>query len=105
MTQTNKVNIYMLRVGDSTPLLQWLDHDNPTNGDAGTVAAVVNDTWFPNSGLNWSGSNLTSPYYWVITRADQQLDGSIQPQSTFTAVRKFDLAAILTFREGLIGSC
>ena len=81
----------MLRVGDSTPVLQWLQHDNPTNGDAGTVAAAVNDTWFPNAGLNWSGSNQTSPYYFVITRADQELDGSIQPQATFSAVRKLTL--------------
>ncbi|VDC04499.1 unnamed protein product [Peniophora sp. CBMAI 1063] len=87
LTQTNKVNIYMFRVGESEPLLQWLDHDNPTNGDAGTVAATVNDTWFPNSGLNWSGSNQTSPYYFVLTRNDAELDGSIQPQSTFTAVQ------------------
>lgn len=91
MTQTNLVNIYMLRVGDSTPLLSWINQSNPTNGDAGTVAAVVNDTWFPNSGLDWSGGNQTSPYYFVLTRADQELDGSIQPQATFTAVRKLDL--------------
>ena len=86
----------MLRVGDSTPVLQWLNHINPTNGDAGTLPVEVNDTWFPDAGLNWSGSNLTSPYYFVLTRNDQELDGSIQPQATFTAVRKFGFPVILT---------
>ncbi|KZV62465.1 hypothetical protein PENSPDRAFT_591369 [Peniophora sp. CONT] len=87
LAQTNLVNIYMFRVGDSTPLLSWINQTNPTNGDAGTVAAQVNDTWFPNSGLNWSGSNQTSPYYFILTRNDEQLDGSVQPQPTFTAVQ------------------
>jgi hypothetical protein len=47
----------------------------------------VNDTWFGAEGLTWSGSNISLPYYWVIIRSDQTLDGSQISQSVFTAVQ------------------
>lgn len=99
LDQTNKVNVYLLHAGTNDIIFQWLDQDNPTTGDAGTVAAPVNDSWFPNGGTGWSGANITRPYYFVITRADQNLDGSQTPQSTFSAVRMYSQTSLIPCRH------
>ena len=65
-----------------------LDQLNP-RGRAGAVTAQVNDTWFPDGGLGWSGTNISYPFYWVITRANVSPNDTTTPQATFTAVREW----------------
>ncbi|KAI0036468.1 hypothetical protein K488DRAFT_10513, partial [Vararia minispora EC-137] len=97
LTQTNLVNIYLLRAGTNEIVLSWLNQQNPTNGLAGNIGVDVGDVWFPNNGTSWSGSNITTPLYFVITRADQGLDGSQVPQETFSAVQT-------TFADSVVSS-
>ena len=59
---------------------------NPFN-QAGVLRTQVNDTWFGTDGLNWSGSDVNFPFYWVLIRSDDTLDGSQIAQSIFTAVQ------------------
>jgi hypothetical protein len=88
LTQTNLVNIYLFHAESGIMVLSVLNEINPF-GRAGSIAQQVNDTWFPNKGLDFNGTPTSYPYYWVITRADATLDGSEVPQATFSAVREY----------------
>ena len=66
---------------------QWLGVENDPS-KAGSFNAQVNDTWLGSEGDQWNGSDLSFPFYWVITDATEGLDGSQIPQATFTAVRE-----------------
>ena len=72
-------------------VLNVLNETNPF-GRAGSIAQQVNDSWFPNGGLDFNGTPIIYPYYWVITRADVTLDGTEVPQATFSAVREYPLS-------------
>jgi hypothetical protein len=85
--QTNRVNIYLFHADSGLQVLSVINQTNPT-GLAGSIAKQVNDSWFPDGGLNYNGSPISYTYYWVITRSDVSLDGTEIPQSTFTAVRE-----------------
>ncbi|KAK0504087.1 hypothetical protein EDD18DRAFT_1344973 [Armillaria luteobubalina] len=85
-TQTNEVNVYLFRADSRQQLLFFPNQTNPRN-QAGSLTAQVNDTWFGTGGADWSGSNLTYTFYWVVTRNDSELDGSELTQSHFTAVQ------------------
>lgn len=87
LTQTNLVNIYLFHADSRTEVLSIMNVTNPF-GQAGQIARQVNDLWFPNGGVNFAGSSISYPYYWVITRSDKTLDGTEIPQATFSAVRK-----------------
>ncbi|TFY81920.1 hypothetical protein EWM64_g2098 [Hericium alpestre] len=97
ITQTNLVNIYLFHGDSGQQILQMLNHTNP-RGLVGSVTAQVNDSWFPNGGLGWSDSNISYPYFWVITRADVGLDGRQIPQSTFSAVQTTFADAVTSSR-------
>lgn len=84
--QTNRVNIYLFHADSGLQVLSVINQTNPT-GLAGSIAKQVNDSWFPDGGLNYNGSPISYTYYWVITRSDVSLDGTEIPQSTFTAVQ------------------
>ena len=86
-SQTNLINLYLFHADSGDEVLRVTNQINPT-GLAGSMAKQVNDSWFPNGGLNFNGSPVAYTYYWVITRADQTLDGTEIPQATFTAVRE-----------------
>ncbi|KAA1479980.1 hypothetical protein DENSPDRAFT_789777 [Dentipellis sp. KUC8613] len=102
ITQTNLVNIYLFHGDSGQQILQILNHNNP-RGLVGSVTAQVNDSWFPDSGLGWSGHNISYPYYWVITRADKGLDGDQIPQSTFSAVQT-TVADVVTSSRASVSS-
>jgi hypothetical protein len=87
LTQTNLVNIYLFHADSGYEVLRVTNEINPF-GRAGSIAKQVNDSWFPNGGVSYSGSSISYPYYWVITRSDKTLDGTESPQATFSAVRK-----------------
>ncbi|KAF8272008.1 hypothetical protein EI94DRAFT_1697803 [Lactarius quietus] len=86
LTQTNRVNIYLFHADSGDEVLRVTNETNPF-GIAGSLSQQVNDSWFPNGGLNFNGSAISYPYYWVITRADVTLDGTELPQATFSAVQ------------------
>ncbi len=87
LTQFNRVNIYLFHADSGDEILRVTNETNPF-GRAGSIAKQVNDSWFPNGGVNFNGSPISYPYYWVITRADKTLDGTEIPQATFSAVRE-----------------
>lgn len=87
LTQTNLVNIYLFHADSRTQVLQIVNVTNPF-GQAGQIAKQVDDLWFPDGGVDFNGSSISYPYYWVIIRSDKTLDGTEIPQATFTAVRK-----------------
>lgn len=86
LTQTNLVNIYLFHADSGDLVLRVTNETNPF-GRAGSIAKQVNDSWFQNGGLNFNGSAISYPYYWVITRSDKTLDGTEIPQATFSAVQ------------------
>ncbi|TFK24408.1 hypothetical protein FA15DRAFT_704626 [Coprinopsis marcescibilis] len=84
--QFNRVNIYLFRGDSQQEVLSFLDYPNPTDR-AGFVTAQVNDSWFGPDAERWSGENISYPFYWAITRADEVLDGNQFPQATFSAIQ------------------
>ncbi|KAJ6477163.1 hypothetical protein C8R47DRAFT_655493 [Mycena vitilis] len=95
--QTERVDIYLFH-GDSLEQILFIpDQVNPT-GQAGSIARQVNDTWWGTRGVNWAGSNISYPFYWLISRAGEPLsDGTQQPQTTFSAVQT-------TFADSVLAS-
>jgi hypothetical protein len=87
LTQTNLVNIYLFHADSGLEVLRVTNETNPF-GRAGSIAKQVDDLWFANGGLNFNGSSISYPYYWVITRSDATLDGTEIPQATFSALRE-----------------
>ncbi|KAF9005395.1 hypothetical protein BDQ17DRAFT_1423898 [Cyathus striatus] len=97
LTQTNRVNIYLFRADSRQQVTSFTNQANPTNM-AGMITAQVDDLWFGTDGANWNGSNVSFPFYWIITRADVSLDdGNALPQATFSAVQT-------TFADSIIAS-
>ena len=86
ITQTNLVDIFLFRADSQQQILNFTNQSNPTN-QSGVLRTQVNDTWFGTDGLDWSGSNRSFPYCWVIIRSDSTLDGSQISQPIFTAVQ------------------
>ncbi|KAH9969696.1 hypothetical protein BC827DRAFT_1257544 [Russula dissimulans] len=85
-TQFNLVNIYLFHADSGQQVLSVMNETNPV-GRAGQIFQQVDDTWFPSGGVDWHGSNISYPFYWVITRSDKTLDGTESPQATFSAVQ------------------
>jgi len=86
-TQFNLVNIYLFHADSRQLVLSIKNETNPV-GRAGQTCQQVDDRWFTNGGVDWRGSNISYPFFWVITRSDKTLDGTEVPQATFSAVRK-----------------
>lgn len=86
LTQINLVDIYLFRGDSRREVLSFKNQPNPQN-QAGWIRAQVDDRWFGEDGLEWSGGNKSYPFYWVIIRSDKTLDGNEIPQSIFTAVQ------------------
>ncbi|KAJ7134405.1 hypothetical protein C8R44DRAFT_662814 [Mycena epipterygia] len=96
-TQTDRVNIYLFH-GDSQQQILFFENVlNPT-GQAGSITAQVNDSWWGDRGTNWDGTNISYPFFWIMSRSDQSLDaGTQKPQTTFSAVQT-------TFADSVIAS-
>ncbi|KAJ7726489.1 hypothetical protein B0H16DRAFT_265063 [Mycena metata] len=95
--QTNRVDIYLFHGDSLEQIFLIANHVNPT-GQAGSVTAQVNDTWWGTRGANWAGSNISYPFYWLIARAGEPLsDGTEKPQTTFSAVQT-------TFADSILSS-
>jgi hypothetical protein len=94
ITQTNRVDIYLFHGDSLTQLLHYPNQINPTD-QAGMITAQVNDSWWGDNGSKWNGSNITYPFYWLLSRSDEPLDGSQLPQTVFHAVRE-SLPAFIT---------
>ncbi|KAF4617613.1 hypothetical protein D9613_005617 [Agrocybe pediades] len=95
LTQTNLVDVFLFRADSQQQVTSWPAHPNPTDR-AGSISAQVNDTWFGQDGFNFSGKNVSFPYYFVIIRSDKTLDGNQIPQSTFTAVQTAPLDSVVS---------
>ncbi|KAF8802120.1 hypothetical protein BYT27DRAFT_7113063 [Phlegmacium glaucopus] len=87
ITQINLVDIFLFHADTQEQILHLPNQSNPIGHEAGVIRAQVNDSWFGTDGLNWSGSNVSYPYYWVIIRSDRTLAGNQVPQTIFTAVQ------------------
>ncbi|KAK7048187.1 hypothetical protein R3P38DRAFT_1853750 [Favolaschia claudopus] len=96
-TQTNRVNIYLFH-GDSLEQILFFRNVLNPQGQAGSITAQVNDSWWGNRGANWDGQNISYPFFWIMSRSDQSLDdGTQKPQATFQAVQT-------TFADSVIAS-
>ena len=98
LTQINRVDVYLFRADSREQVLVLRDQPNPST-QAGVVTAVVDDRWFGSQGASWNGENVSYPFYWVIKRSDQQLNGDEFPQSTFTAVQTTYLDSVASSRS------
>lgn len=72
------------------------------------IGVLPQDDWFPTE-TSWNeGTNLTIPYFFVITTAGSQLTGAEQHQATFTVVQTAApstlIAASLSSASGLAAS-
>jgi hypothetical protein len=90
ITPKNLVDIYLFH-GDSLEQVLFFPNVQNPSDQAGYMTSAVNDTWFGAKGLQWNGSNISMPFYWVLTPSGEGLDGSEIPQATFTAVREYHL--------------
>ncbi|KAJ7729658.1 hypothetical protein DFH07DRAFT_895467 [Mycena maculata] len=96
-TQTDRVNIYLFH-GDSQEQILFFENQVNPRGQAGSVTAQVNDSWWGDRGTNWDGTNISYPYFWIMSRSDESLDDGTQiPQATFTAVQT-------TFADSVLAS-
>ncbi|KAJ6619555.1 hypothetical protein B0H10DRAFT_1172537 [Mycena sp. CBHHK59/15] len=96
-TQTDRVNIFLFHGDSQQQILAFENVINP-KGQAGSITAQVNDSWWGNRGTNWDGTNISYPFFWIMSRSDQLLDeGTQKPQTTFTAVQT-------TFADSVIAS-
>lgn len=86
--QTEKVNIYLFRADSGRQVLSIRNKTNPV-GTAGYLAQQVNDSWWGDEGVNWSGTNISYPFYWIVTRNDKELDGTESTQPIFSAIRAY----------------
>ena len=84
--QTELVNLYVFHADSGDQVLNMTNVTNPS-GTAGEIHVQVDDRWFGSRGLAWDGSNISFPFYWLITRNDRPIENTDIPQSTFTAVR------------------
>ncbi|KXN84603.1 hypothetical protein AN958_12284 [Leucoagaricus sp. SymC.cos] len=98
LTQTNEVDIYLFRGDSKQQILHQTNYTNPF-GSAGSYPAQVNDTWFGADGEQWNGTNVSFPFYWVITRSDRGLDGSQISQPIFSAVQTTFLDSVVASRS------
>ncbi|KAJ7081572.1 hypothetical protein B0H15DRAFT_450609 [Mycena belliarum] len=86
-TQAERVDVYLFHGDSLEQILFWPSLVNP-KGQAGSVPAQVNDSWWGDRGSNWAGQNISYPFYFLISRAGEPLsDGTQKPQTTFSAVQ------------------
>ncbi|KAJ6455429.1 hypothetical protein C8R45DRAFT_592949 [Mycena sanguinolenta] len=97
--QTERVDIYLFHGDSQEQILSILDEVNPA-GQAGHVSRQVNDTWWGTRGANWDGTNISYPFYWLIARHGESLDdGTLIPQTTFSAVQTTFADSVLATRS------
>lgn len=85
--QTNAVNLYLFHADTDEMVLNFTNVENPANL-AGQKHVHIDDRWWGARGDNWSGQNVSFPFYWLITRNDRDITNTDKPQATFVAVRK-----------------
>ncbi|KAJ7069966.1 hypothetical protein C8F01DRAFT_1114778 [Mycena amicta] len=86
-TQTDRVNIFLFHGDSQEQILAFSNIVNP-KGQAGSITAQVNDSWWGDRGANWDNANISYPFFWIMSRSDKSLsDGTQLPQATFTAVQ------------------
>ncbi|KAJ7935441.1 hypothetical protein B0H13DRAFT_1590604 [Mycena leptocephala] len=95
-TQTDRVNIYLYHGDSQQQILAFQNVLNPKR-QAGSITAQVNDSWWGDRGSNWKGANISYPFFWIMSRSDQPLDGTQKPQATFQAVQT-------TFADSVLAS-
>ncbi|KAI0643162.1 hypothetical protein C8Q79DRAFT_981893 [Trametes meyenii] len=94
--QTELVNIYLFHADSDEQVLNVTNVENPVNL-SGNRHFQVDDRWWGARGAQWSGQNVSFPFYFIITRNDRPLDNNAIPQATFTAVQT-------TFADSIIAS-
>ncbi|KAF7357401.1 hypothetical protein MSAN_01336100 [Mycena sanguinolenta] len=97
--QTERVDIYVFHGDSQEQVLVMSNQVNPS-GRAGHVSQQVNDTWWGTRGANWDGTNISYPFYWLIARHGESLDdGTLIPQTTFSAVQTTFADSVLATRS------
>ncbi|KAF8904137.1 hypothetical protein CPB84DRAFT_1677560 [Gymnopilus junonius] len=94
-SQFNLVDVFLFRADSQEQILHFPQQTNPSD-QAGSVSGQVNDTWFGTDGLKFNGTHTSFPFYWVVIRSDQTLDGNQIPQPIFTAVQTTILDSVAT---------
>ncbi|TRM64000.1 hypothetical protein BD626DRAFT_547755 [Schizophyllum amplum] len=84
--QRDLVDIYLFQGDTLDQILYFSDVINP-QFEAGVIRAQVNDSWWGDRGSNWDGSNISYPFYWVVTPAGNGLDGTETTQTIFSAIQ------------------
>ncbi|KAH9924269.1 uncharacterized protein BXZ73DRAFT_50604 [Epithele typhae] len=84
--QTNLVNLFVVQADTGVIVWNATNVTNPAN-ISGLKHAQVDDAWFGDQGLHFSGKNRSFPFYWLITRNDREITNTDVPQATFTAVQ------------------
>ncbi|KAF7365611.1 hypothetical protein MVEN_00434600 [Mycena venus] len=102
--QTERVDIYLFHGDSLEQVLAIPDQVNPSE-QAGFVRRQVDDTWWGTRGANWNGSNISYPFYWLIARHGESLDdGTLKPQTTFSAVQTTFADSVLATRSSSLSS-
>ncbi|KAJ7366288.1 hypothetical protein DFH08DRAFT_797282 [Mycena albidolilacea] len=97
--QTERVDIYLFH-GDSLEQILAIPNQVNPRGQAGSVSRQVNDLWWGTRGVDWGGSNISYPFYWLIARHGESLDdGTLKPQATFSAVQTTFADSVLATRS------
>lgn len=94
--QTNAVNLYLFHADTDEMVLNFTNVENPANL-AGQKHVHIDDRWWGARGDNWSGQNVSFPFYWLITRNDRDITNTDKPQATFVAVQT-------TFADSVVAS-
>ncbi|KAJ7868738.1 hypothetical protein B0H14DRAFT_304049 [Mycena olivaceomarginata] len=93
------VDIYLFH-GDSLEQILAIPNQVNPRGQAGSVSRQVNDLWWGTRGVDWGGSNISYPFYWLIARHGESLDdGTLKPQATFSAVQTTFADSVLATRS------
>ncbi|KAF7291675.1 hypothetical protein HMN09_01258800 [Mycena chlorophos] len=102
-TQTDRVNIYLFHGQSSACNPPFVSHPKqeilksksssfPTKSipraSLGTSRRRLTTRWWGDRGTNYDGTNISYPFFWIMSRSDESIDDGIaQPQATFTAVQ------------------
>ncbi|KAJ7639638.1 hypothetical protein DFH06DRAFT_1431900 [Mycena polygramma] len=85
-TQAGFVDVLLFRADMQQQIFNSSHVANPSDS-AGTLSVPVNDTWWGDQGGSWTGANISRPYFWLITTANDPDPSKSQPQATFMAVQ------------------
>lgn len=90
------VDIFLHRADTGDIISTYKNVANP-RGIAGFLPVTASDPWWGSSGEDWPGTPVAFPFYFVIV-GNGSSTGTASPQSTFTAIRMYNLLYSENFR-------